>query len=438
MILPMLGLRWVDSWREALREARDTVLGYPLRSALGALAIAVAVGTAVLVDAAVGGLAEFARLSTARAFGAETFVLAQVASPGQVSRRELARMLERNRPLRRPDLKALAELADGSPGAPELGSRTGLEGTGDRVIYAATAQAAADVSAFGRKLENAAIAGTGAALPEIRELDVHAGRFFLPEEERRGAFVAVIGFDVAAALFPDRDPLGATLRLAGRAFTVVGVQDRQGTASGVSLDRYVWIPLPAFERVLGAPRTLQVSGRPARGRSFDGAVDHARVSLRARRALRPGEADDFEILTPTSARSFVTSLASRVSGAALPLTGMALLAAIVVVTNTTLVSVTQRIREIGVRRAIGASREQVRREVLAESTLVSLLGGLGGLAAAAALLWLVPASADFPLHVRPSGVAHGLVASALAGALSGLYPALRASRVDVATALRLE
>lgn len=416
----MLGLRWVNAWREALREARDTVRGYPLRSSLGALAIAVAVGTAVLVDAAVGGLAEFARLSTARAFGAETFVLAQVASPGQVSRRELSRMLERNRPLRRTDLKVLAELAD------------------QRVIYAATAQATADVSALGRKLENAAIAGTGAALPEIRELDVHAGRFFLPEEERRGAFVAVIGFDVAAALFPDRDPLGATLRLAGRGFTVVGVQDRQGTAGGTSLDRYVWIPLPAFERVLGAPRTLQVSGRATRGGSFDAAVDHARASLRARRGLRPGAADDFEILTPTSARGFVTNLADRVSAAALPLTAMALLAAIVVVTNTTLVSVTQRIHEIGVRRAIGASREQVRREVLAESTLVALFGGLGGLAAAAALLALVPASADFPLHVRGSGIAHGLVASALAGVLSGLYPALRASRVDVATALRLE
>lgn len=416
----MRGLVWVQAWIEALRQARDTALGHPLRSALGALAIAVAVGTAALVDAAVGGLGEFARISTARAFGADTFVLAQVAAPGQVSRRELQRMLERNRPLRRTDLRA-------------------IEGTaGDRVIYAATAQAVADVAALGRKFENAAISGTSAALAQIRELDVRQGRFFSRDEERRGALVAVIGFDVAAALFPDRDPLGATLRLAGRGFTVVGVQGRQGTSGGVSLDRYVWIPLPAFERALGAPRTLQVSGRPADGATFEAAEDRSRASMRAHRALRPGEADDFEILNPTTARGFVTALAGRVAGAAAPLSGMALLAAIVVVANTTLVSVTQRIREIGVRRALGASRAQVRREVLAESTLVALCGGMAGLAITAALLAALPASPDFPLALRASGVAWSVAAAAGAGLLAGLYPALRASRVDVASALRLE
>lgn len=419
MLLARLLRSSVEPWRQALLSG----LAHPLRTALGALAIAVAVATLTLVATAIDGLSVYAERSAARVFGSETFVLAQIGSPGRLSRRELEQKLLRNPPIRRSDLRFLEAWAGG------------------RVIYAASAQRVADVVAGGRKLENAAVTGTGAMLPAIRDLGIAGGRFFLEDEERRGAQVAVVGAEVAETLFPGADPLGRTVRLGGRAFTVIGVQARLGTAGGVSLDRYVWIPLPAYERVFGAPATLQISARAPEGAPPEGyelAQDRARATLRARRQLAPGEADDFDILTPETARSFVLGLARRIGAAAPLLGGMALLAAIVVVTNTTLVSVAQRTFDIGVRRAVGATRAQIAREVLAESSLVALAGGLLGTALAAGLVRLLSAPLGFGLAVRPATILFALAASAASGILAGWYPARRAARVDVIAALRQE
>ncbi|HET9226474.1 MAG TPA: ABC transporter permease [Thermoanaerobaculia bacterium] len=396
-------------------------MAHPLRTALGALAIATAVATLTLVQTAIDGLGVYARRSVARVFGSETFVIAQIASPGQAPRRELERKLRRNPPIRRSDVRYLEEHAAG------------------RVLYAASAQKAADVTAGSRKLESAAVTGTGAYLPEIRELAIVRGRFFLPDEERRAAQVAVIGHEVAEKLFPAEDPLGRSFRLAGRSFTVIGIQDRLGTSGGVSLDRYVWIPLPAFERAFGAPATLQVSARPPDGRStVELAEDRARATMRARHHLRPGEEDDFDVLTPEAARSFVLNLARRIGAVAPLLSGMALLAAIVVVANTTLVSVAQRTFDIGVRRAVGASRGQIVREVLAEAALVALSGGLAGALVASGLIAALAVPLKLELSVSPRTLLAALAASAAAGLLAGWYPARRAARIEVVSALRQE
>ena len=162
------------------------------------------------------------------------------------------------------------------------------------------------------------------------------------------------------------------------------------------------------------------------------------MTMRARRRLWPGVPDTFDLSSPTAARGFVASLTERVSVAAFPLSAMALFASIVVVTNTTLVSVTQRTREIGVRRALGATRRQIVREVLVESALIALVGGAAGLLAVFALGSVAGAAAGVPL-APTVGTALGSVASAaLAGVLAGLYPARRASRIDVIAAVRAE
>lgn len=418
----MRPVRVFRSLIEPLRQAMATIASHPLRSALGVLAIAVAVATLTLVETAIDGLEVYARRSASRAFGSDTFVLAQIASPGQISRRELARKLERNLPIRRSDVRFLEAWAGG------------------RVIYAATAQRVADVIAGGQKFENAAVNGTGAALPAIRDLGIAEGRFFTSDEERRGAQVAVLGADVAEKLFLGRDPLGQTVRLGGRGFMVLGVQARLGTSGGVSLDRYVWIPLVAWERVFGAAPTLQVSARApedaAGAVAFGLAQDRARATLRARRLLAPGEEDNFDLLTPDAARSFVLALARRIGAVAPLLSAMALLAAIVVVTNTTLVSVAQRTFDIGVRRAVGATRGQIVREVLCESALVSLTGGVLGTLAIAGLARALSGPLGLDLAVEPRTVLAALLAAAGSGLLAGWYPARRAARVDIISALR--
>ena len=405
---------------ESLRQAAATLAANRLRSALGALAIAVAVATQVLVSAALDGVAASAEATSSRAFGSETFLLAQVAAPSRVSRRELQDQLQRNQPIRRTDWRFLEQVAD------------------NQVQYAPNVQTVAEVTAGGRTYETAAVSGTTSVLADLRDLSIAQGRFLSAEDDRSGSQVAVIGADVADALFPAGAALGEGVRIAGRRFQVIGIQNRLGSSNGASLDRFVYIPFVAWQRAFGTPRTLPLFAKAAPGVSFQEAEDQARISMRARRGQAPGESDAFDILTPDAARGFVANLSRRIGVAAGPISLMALLAAIVVVTNTVLVSVTQRTREIGVRRALGAPRATILREVLAESALTAVIGGAVGLAVASLLVAALANGLALPITVTPGVAITSLVASALSGLVAGWYPARRATRLAVVEALRTE
>ena len=168
------------------------------------------------------------------------------------------------------------------------------------------------------------------------------------------------------------------------------------------------------------------------------AENTARAALRARRQLMPGVPDNFDVLTPSAARGFVQNLSQRISVAAGPISAMALLAAIVVVTNTMLVSVTQKTREIGVRRALGASRVQIMREVVAESILVSVAGGVAGTVLTGVAIACLASVLDLDIVVEVGTVGWALAAAAVSGMLAGYYPARRATRIDVIAAVRAE
>lgn len=404
---------------EALIQGAFAVRANPLRSVLGGLAIAAAVATIVIVVTALEGVRQYAEATTAKTFGSDTFLIAQVASPGRISRRQLQEQLARNPPIVRSELAFLTRYAQ------------------SRVIYAPNAQTRADLVRGARALDDVAVTGTTATLAQIRDLNIEVGRFFTAAEDRDGAQVAVIGADVVDALFAPQSPVGNSIRISGRRFDVIGVQGRVGSGGAGSVDKYVWIPLRAYERAFGAPRSLQIFAKSPEGMPAD-AEDHAQTSLRAARALRPGTSNTFDVLAPEAARGFVANLSQRVGAAAAPISLMALLAAIVVVTNTVLVSVTQRTREIGVRRALGARRGQIMLEILAESILLSVGGGLGGIMAAVGLMAAAGIVVPVPLVIAPKTVFVALAAAAGAGLAAGWYPAARATRLEVIAALRSE
>jgi putative ABC transport system permease protein len=404
---------------DRLREALATIRSNPLRAGLAILAVAAAVATVTIVITALQGVERSARESSARTFGSDSFVIARVF-PGELDRRELAEKLARNPVIRRSDVRFLDRYAAGA------------------VIYAPSVQASATVSAGSRRFDNAAVVGTSASLADIRTIPVSRGRFLVASDDQAAALVAVLGADVADELFPGRDPLGQVLRLGGRGCRVVGLQAREGAVGGAALDRTVWVPITAFERVFGAAESLQVFARGVPPDAYAPAEDRARTTMRARRQLSPGVEDTFDIISPEAARSFVAALSERVSAAAFPISFMALLAAIVVVTNTMLVSVTERTREIGVRRAVGASRQDVVLEVLAESAVIGLAGGVAGTLLAAGVLALAARAAGLALPVLPATVAWSVGAACTAGVLAGWYPARRAARLDVITAVRQE
>jgi putative ABC transport system permease protein len=404
-------------WRDGLSEAIRTIAGNPLRASLAAVAMAVAVATTAIVQTGLDGLAESARRASVRAFGSDSFVLTRIAT-GTLSRREIADRLARNPAITRADVRFLDRVADG------------------RVIYAATSVRSADVMAGSLKFEDATVNGTQASLADIRDVGLARGRFITPQEETASAQVVVVGAALSDTLFPATDALGQRVRIAGRAFTIVGIQSPQGTGSSVSLDRYVWMPITAYERTFGAPDSVQVFAKASAGYDTAAAEERARVSMRARRRLPPGAPDTFDIVTPEASRSFVARVTEQVGAAGPPISLMALIAAIIVVTNTTLVSVTQRTHEIGIRRALGAARRNIIAETLAEAGVIAVLGGSVGLLIAIAALRLASGPIGLPLDIGWPTAVGSLAAAGLSGLAAGWYPARRAVRVDVNTALR--
>ncbi len=405
---------------ESFSQAFSVVREYRLRSALGALAMAAAVLALAGISTGLEVLESFAARTAARTIGSDVFTVSKVGPRGRLGRRELARKLERNVAISRSDARFLEASGEGL------------------VIYAPSAQRIVDVTSIFGKLESAPITGTTVAITKIQEMALAQGRFFSEDESRRGDAVAVIGEEVRAACFPAGRALGQTLRVSGRAFRVVGVQEAMGQLGGQSQDRYVWVPLAAFERTFGPAPGLQMFAKSLVEGDTVRAEDRARASLRAKRSLYPGQEDTFDVVTPDAARNFVLTLSRSLSAASLPISIMSLLAAFVVVTNTTLVSVAQRTREIGIRRAIGARKANIGAEVLAESLIVSFLGAVAGLAGVALLAALAASILDLPLALAPATLARSLAMATVAGLLSGALPAVRAVRADVLTSLRAD
>lgn len=406
--------------RESFSQAFAVVREYKLRSFLGALAMAAAVTALAGIATGLEVLEKFAAQATARSIGSDVFTVSRVGQRGRLGRRELARKLERNVAISRSDARFLDAQA------------------GRLVTYAPSAQRIVDVTSVEGKIESAPVTGTTVAITRIQEMALAQGRFFSEDESRRGDSVAVIGDEVLRSCFPSGRALGSTIRIAGRAFRVIGVQEALGQLGGQSQDRYIWVPLGGFERAFGPAASLQMFAKSRLEGETLRAEDRARASLRAKRNLYPGQEDSFDVVTPDAARNFVASLSRSLSAAALPISLASLLAAFVVVTNTTLVSVAQRTREIGIRRAIGAKRSSISAEVLAESLIVSVAGALAGLLLVAAVAAAASAILELPLSLSLLTLARSLFMAASAGLLSGALPALRAARSDVLHSLRAD
>jgi putative ABC transport system permease protein len=404
----------------ALFIAIDTLWAHKLRSSLTVFGIVVGIAAVVLVGAALEALSAFAVATTAQAFGTNTFLISQVASVGDLTRKQLSEKLRKNPEIYRREAEVLASRVT------------------DAARVAPTLQSVADVKAGNRTFLAASIVGSTANLEVIRDLRLARGRFFSEEENRRALGAAVIGQDVADELFPSLDPIGKQIRVGGRPFQVIGIQEKQGSSFGASLDRYVWIPLLAFEKIWGSRLSVTIFAQPRGAREFSDAQEEAQMALRIMRRLKPNAADDFDILIPEAGRDFLSQLTSMIALAIVPITSVALVVAGIVVMNMMLVSVTERTREIGVRKSLGARRRDILAQILFESTLLTVLGGSIGL--------FISFLGTFGL-ARAFGTSVGLPAayaalavgiSAAIGIGAGLYPAWLASRMPPVEALRSE
>jgi putative ABC transport system permease protein len=284
------------------------------------------------------------------------------------------------------------------------------------------------------------IVGTSADLGRIVRSDMKEGRFFSEIEARAGQNVAVIGFDVADALFPNESPLGQTIRTRSQRYTVVGVAARQGSFLGLfSWDSQVILPIDTFSRVFplrwaNTEIRVQVdTTRMAEGR------DELRGLMRRVRKLGPEQKDDFEINSQQIIREQIDPIKQKVALGGLFITGLALFVGAIGIMNITYVSVKERTKEIGTRKALGARRRTILLQFLIEAVSICVLGGIGGLATAWTLSVVVATlMPSFPLVFSLSLVLVGLIISILTGVFSGFAPAWQASKLDPVVALRYE
>ena len=339
----------------AISLALDSIRAHKLRSFLTLLGVIIGVASVILVGAAIDGLGVYAENITAKAFGSDSFLVAQIASVGRLSSRQLADKQRRNKRIRPDDVEYL---------------RTS---TGDSIIYSPYAQRTDDVKGENQVYEGASILGASATLPEMRDIPLEDGRFFTENEERMRRRVAVIGQDIRDAIFRGDSPIGRTIRVSGTELTVIGLLERQGSSFGRSLDNPVYIPVTVYYGLYGSQRGTAVFGkaRSGTGLNMDGALDIARAALRSHFHTPVGKDDNFDTLTPDSVRSFVDSILGVIAAVVVPITSISLVVGGIVIMNIMLVSVTERTREIGIRKSLGARQGDILLQFLIESVILS-------------------------------------------------------------------
>src|SRR5580700_1871608 len=419
---PGLSRSW-HNFKNAFGLAMDSIRSHKLRSFLTLLGVIIGVASVIMVGAAIDGLGVYAEASTAKAFGSESFLVAQIAATGRLSRREYFDKVKRNKPMRIAEQRFLESV------------------NGDRVLYSPYRNHTSDLKRENLTCEDTTVIGTSADMADIRDIGVVEGRFFTAREEQTRSFVAVIGDTVKTTLFPsETSPLGGMLRIEGIEFTVIGVEEKLGSAFGRDQDKNVYIPESAFDRMYGPGTGFAIFGRPrpGLGLSLTEALDLTRVALRSKFHTPPGQDDNFDTLTPDAIRGFIDQLLGMVAAIVVPVTLISLVVGGIVIMNIMLVSVTERTREIGVRKSLGARHADVMMQILIEAVVLASMGGAMGVGVGALVTLLLGKVFELSLSITPGYVVLSIAVSSIVGVVSGWYPASRAAKLDPVVALRAE
>jgi putative ABC transport system permease protein len=281
------------------------------------------------------------------------------------------------------------------------------------------------------------IRGYTALMPDMQNLNIVEGRGFTQADEDHAAPVALIGADIEENLLKGEDPIGKEIRVDGVPYTVIGLGEKQGKTLGQSQDNWVGVPLTSYQKTYGTMKSVTIYMKaPSGAEGMVAASDQARVIMRDMRHDRPGEDDSFTLETSDTLAGLLSQIINSIGGVAIAIAAISLVVGGVVIMNIMLVSVTERTREIGVRKALGAKRQDLLIQFLMESGTLSLIGGAIGVVGGVIVAKGVAIIAGFPAAIALWSVAAGLVVALSVGIFFGVYPARKAADLDPIVALR--
>jgi putative ABC transport system permease protein len=307
----------------------------------------------------------------------------------------------------------------------------------DEIGATASASTSVHVRYGNKELVDVSLSGQTANMAEIDTRTVELGRYFTPSEAEHKAGVALIGGTLAQQLFPGSDPLGKVIRVGNEELSVIGVMERIGSVLGQDQDNFVMVPLPVLLRMQGAHTSITINVRTSPG-LFEQAQDQAQLILRARRHLSPAMENDFFIGTKESYMALWRSISSAFFGVFIMVSAISVIIGGIVIMNVMLMNVALRRREIGVRRAVGATKRDILRQFILESIMQCIAGGIAGVSLGFLVALSLRTYTPFPAAVQSWVAVLGVSLSSAVGLFFGIYPAVRASRLDPVVALRTE
>jgi putative ABC transport system permease protein len=410
-------MKSLQQLKEAALLALHTLREHKMRSFLTLLGIILSVATLIVVIALINGVDRYIgeRVAT---LGTNVFQVTRF--PLITNAQQLVQFTRHNKIITWEDYEYLRDNL-------KLARRVGVQaGTSTRT------------NANGISIDQISLRGVTANMGDMAIVQPAVGRYIIDSDDTHHSQVAMIGPDVSDKLFPGLDPLGRTIEIDGRPFTIIGVGKPLGTAFGQSQDAYAYIPIETFIEIYGSRVALTIIVEARASDWMDRTQEEARQLMRARRHLKQTDDDTFAILGSDALLDLFRNLTGSIASAMVGIVSIFVVIGGVVIMNVMLASVTERTREIGMRKSVGATRSNIMMQFLVESSVLSGVGGIFGLVLAWLLSELVEATTSVPMYIPLSAVVLALVVSTLVGLFFGIYPAQKASKLNPIEAMRQE
>jgi len=405
-------------FKEAVKIALQSLWANKLRSVLTLLGVVIGVASVIAVVTLVNGANTYVATKFS-SYGADVFTVSKM--PQFITSSEDYERFQKRKNILFPDYEYVAENCKRCVG---IGAQQATVGKIVRGTQSVT---------------DSQIRGYTWQMPSLQNLNIMQGRGLTEADEEHASHVAIIGTDIQDHLFPGVDPLGQDLRVDGEPYTVVGISEKQGSTFGASQDNWVAVPLTTYQKSYGTSKTLTIYVKAGEaGPRLEAAADEVRVLVRSQRHDAPGAPDDFELDTNNTLVGFFSTVTKSFGAVAGAIALISLVVGGIVIMNIMLVSVTERTREIGIRKALGARPRDILLQFLIESATMALVGGVFGVLGGIVVALIVTLVAGFPSTIAPWSVLVGLLMATSTGIFFGVYPARKAAMLDPIVALRAD